>query len=347
MTEPTGTVEVSSESTPAAATGMPSWQHRARALLAPATGLLALLVIAAITTPHFYSASVIQLVLFQIGLIGVTALGQTFVLLVAGIDLSVGGVTGLTTVIIAVQTGGDAAALPGALLLALGAGILVGLVNAGLVLLRDVPPFVATFAVFVLIQGVVIAWTKGAPSGNVPGEMAWMGTGKLLGVPTPAWFFLALAVATWWVLSRSTAGRRIYATGGNRRAAQLSGIRTWMVIASCYVLCAVLAVLTGLVNAGYVGYVDAQLSRTLDLNSIAAAVVGGVGLAGGRGRIEQTVLGVLLLAVMLTWLIQLGAGAGAQMLVSGIVILGAVWLQSGPVRPPRALRAIFVKGQAS
>jgi ribose/xylose/arabinose/galactoside ABC-type transport system permease subunit len=316
-------------------------------MLAPASGLIVLLILAVITTPQFYSDSVARLVLFQIGLIGLTALGQTFVLLVGGIDLSVGGVVGLTTVIIAVRTGGDGSALPGALVLALAAGALVGVVNAVLVLGRDVPPFVATFAVFVLIQGVVIAWTKGAPSGNVPDELSWIGTGDLLGVPTAAWLFAGLALLAWWTLAHSTAGRRIYAAGGNRRAADLSGIRTWLVVGCCYLVSALLAVLAGLVNAGYIGYVDAQLSRTMDLNSIAAAVVGGVGLAGGKGRIEQTVLGVLLLAVMLTWLVQLGAGAGAQMLVSGVVILGAVWLQNGHRRPLRALRAPFMKGQTS
>jgi len=100
-------------------------------------------------------------------------------------------------------------------------------------------------------------------------------------------------------------------------------------VAGAYVASALTAVLAGFVNAGYIGYVDAGLSRSLDLNSIAAAVIGGVALTGGKGRIGQTVVGVVLLAVLLTWLVQLGAGAGAQLIVSGVVILGAVWLQSG------------------
>lgn len=317
---------------------------RTLALLGPIVGLLALLALAAITTPGFYSTSVLRLVLLQIGMIGITALGQTLVLLIGGIDLSIGGVVGLTTVIVAVHTGGDPGALPGAIALAIGAGLLAGMANAFLVLARQVPPFVATFAVFVLIQGAVIAWTKGAPSGNVPENLFWLGTGKLFGVPTPAWFFAALAVGGAVLLARGTAGRRLYATGGNLRAAQLSGIRTWLVIGVCYMASALLAVLAGLVNAGYVGFVDAQLSRTLDLNSIAAAVIGGVALTGGKGRIEQTVLGVVLLAVLLTWLVQLGAGAGAQMLVSGIAILGAVWLQSGQGRVLVPVRKFILKG---
>jgi ribose/xylose/arabinose/galactoside ABC-type transport system permease subunit len=120
----------------------------------------------------------------------------------------------------------------------------------------------------------------------------------------------------------------VYATGANARATALSGVRTGWVIAGCYVAAALLAVLAGLINAGYIGYVDARLSRSLDLNSVAAAVIGGIALTGGRGRIGQTVAGVALLAVLLTWLRQLGAGPGAQLAVSGAVILLAVWLQS-------------------
>jgi ribose transport system permease protein len=303
---------------------------RAASLLAPFAGLLLLLVLAALTTSNFFTADVARLVLFQIGLIGVTAVGQTFVLLVGGIDLSIGAVMALTTVIVASQTDGDNAALPSAVLLVLGSGLLVGALNAAFVVLRGVPPFVATFASFVLVQGVIIAWTGGAPSGSVPSALGPLGKGVWWGIPVPAYLFALVAVVAGLVLARTTAGRRVYATGANRSATDLAGVRTGWVIASCYLTAAVTAVLAGLINAGYVGYVDAQLATDLDLDSIAAAVIGGVALSGGRGRIGQTVLGVLLLAVLLTWLVQLGAGAGAQLLVEGAVILLAVWLQRSP-----------------
>ncbi|MBO0851019.1 MAG: hypothetical protein J2P20_16275, partial [Pseudonocardia sp.] len=137
-------------------------------LLAPASGLLLVLLLALVTTPGFYQPEVLALVLFQVGLIGVTALGQTAVLLVGGIDLSVGAVVGLTTVIVASYAEGADARLGTAVGLALAAGVLVGAVNAGLVLLRRVPPFVATFATFVLVQGAITAWTRGAPAGAIP-----------------------------------------------------------------------------------------------------------------------------------------------------------------------------------
>lgn len=302
---------------------------RSSTVLAPLAGLAVVLVLAATVTPNFYRFDVARLVLFQIGVIGITAIGQTFVLLVGGIDLSIGAVMAFTTIIVASYTDGQDDRLFVAVLLSIGAGLLAGVVNALLILVRNVPPFVATFASFVLIQGVIVAWTRGAPSGSIPEGLGWLGKGGILGLPVPTMLFLILVAAAWLILSRSSVGRRIYATGFNRRATQLSGIRTGWVIAACYVVAALSGVLAGLVNAGFIGYVDAAGVRVIDLNSIAAAVIGGIALTGGRGRVGQTVLGVVLLGVLLTWLVQLGAGAGAQLVVSGSVILLAVALQSG------------------
>ncbi|MFI0355699.1 ABC transporter permease [Actinomadura sp. 9N407] len=295
--------------------------------LMPLSGLALILVIAAIVTPGFYSDANMRLVLFQAGLIGITAVGQTLVLLGRGIDLSVGAVMGLTTVIIATQSEGDAGRLPVAIGLAALAGLLVGAVNAGLVVLRGVPPFVATFAVFVLVQGAITAWTKGAAAGDIPKALQPLGSGRFLGLPTPLWLFVVIAIVAAVILARTSAGRRLYATGSNPRAARLSGIRTGRVLAVGYIASALLAVLAGLVSAAYAGHVDAQLSRSLDLNSLAAAVIGGIALTGGRGHIGHTVIGVALLAVLIVWMIQLGAGAGGQLAVQGAAILLATWLR--------------------
>jgi ribose/xylose/arabinose/galactoside ABC-type transport system permease subunit len=143
----------------------------------------------------------------------------------------------------------------------------------------------------------------------------------------PLWLFAVLAVVASVVLARGSAGRRLYATGSNARAAAMSGIRVSWVVATAYVLSALLAVLAGLVDAAYVGHVDAQLSRSLNLDSVAAAVIGGVALTGGEGTIAQTAIGCVLLAVLLVWMLELGAGAGGQLAVEGAVILLAVWLQ--------------------
>jgi len=295
--------------------------------VAPLAGLAAVVVLAAVTAPGVFGADNLRLILFQAGLIGITAIGQTLVLLVGGIDLSIGAVIGLTTVIVASHTNGRAGALPLAIVLAALAGLAVGAVNAGLVVLRRVPPFVATFATFVLVQGAITAATRGAPSGDIPDALAPLGADRIAGIPVPLWLFAALALVTGLVLSRGSAGRRLYATGANPRAARLSGIRVAWVVAAAYLISAALAVLAGLVDAAYVGHVDAQLSRSLNLDSVAAAVIGGVALTGGEGTIAQTAVGSVLLAVLLVWMLELGAGAGGQLAVEGAVILLAVWLQ--------------------
>ncbi|WP_051325038.1 ABC transporter permease [Candidatus Solirubrobacter pratensis] len=294
---------------------------------APLAGLAAVIVLAAITAPGVFGTDNLRLILFQAGLIGITAIGQTLVLLVAGIDLSIGAVIGLSTVIVASHTDGRAGALPVAIVLAVLAGLAVGIVNAGLVVIRGVPPFVATFATFVLVQGAITAATRGAPSGEIPDALAPLGADRIAGIPVPLWIFAALAIAAGIALARTTAGRRLYATGSNARAAAMSGIRISWVVAATYVISALLAVLAGLVDAAYVGHVDAQLSRSLNLDSVAAAVIGGVALTGGEGTIAQTAVGTLLLAVLLVWMLELGAGAGGQLAVEGAVILLAVWLQ--------------------
>jgi ribose/xylose/arabinose/galactoside ABC-type transport system permease subunit len=314
-------------STATATSRPPSRTAQLVARLAPVAGLLVVLAIAAITTPDLYNRGNLTLILFLAGLIGVTAVGQTIVLLTGGIDLSIGAVIGLTTVIVASQTDGRGSALPGAIALAVLGGLAVGAANGGLVLLRDVPPFVATFATFVLVQGAITATTRGAPSGDIPKALAPIGADKLAGIPVPLWIFAALAGAAAVILSRTTTGRRLYATGANRRAASFSGIRTGRVIAGAYLISALLAVLAGLIDAAYIGHVDAQLSRSLNLDSVAAAVIGGVALTGGRGNIGQTAAGVALLAVLLVWMLQLGAGIGGQLAVEGAAILLAAWLQ--------------------
>jgi len=299
------------------------------ATLAPLAGLAFVLVLAAITTPNFYSSEVLRLVLFQAGIIGVAALGQTLVLLVGGIDLSIGGVASLTSVILAVYTAGEDSRLLVGILLCLAAGLGVGLLNASLVVLRNVPPFVATFASFVLIQGIIIAWTRGAPSGRIPAGLGWLGSGRIFDIPVALLTFGFLALVAGTVLGRTAAGRRVYAVGLNADAARMSGVRTGLVIAVCYMIASLSGVLAGLINAGYIGFVDAALVRNMNLDSVAAAVIGGIALTGGRGRIRQTVIGTLLLACLLTWLIQLGASGGAQLVFTGAVILLAVALQNG------------------
>jgi ribose/xylose/arabinose/galactoside ABC-type transport system permease subunit len=290
-------------------------------------GIVIVLIAAAILTPSFYSSANLNDLFRQIGLIGVSAIGQTFVLLVAGIDLSVGAMLGLAMVVSAQLTSGHNGSLGVAIPVALALGLLGGALNAGLVVGRKVPPFVATFVTFTLIEGGLSAWTKGAPSGQIPSGLGWLGAKSLAGIPTPILIFAVVLAVAAFVLGRTTYGRRIYATGANPAASRLSGVPTRAITASAYLICALLALLAGLMTSGYSGYVDNYLSHNLDLDSIAAAVVGGTALTGGRGGVGRTTIGVVLIAVVINFMGLLGLGNAGQLLIEGAVILGAVWLQ--------------------
>ena len=292
------------------------------------SGLVVVLIAAAIFTRGFYAAANLVLVEQQIGFIGVAALGQTFCLLVAGIDLSVGAVSGMTMVVLAVVSGGSNDRLWLAILLAIGLGIGVGIVNAILVTWRNAPPFVSTFATFTLVEGALLAWTLGAPSGSIPTDLVPLGAGNLWGVPAPLIVFLCLLVIFGFILTRTTYGRRLYATGSNLTTARMSGIPTRTIMVTAYVICAICAVMVGLLMSGYVGFVDYQLINTINLNCIAAAVIGGTTFAGGEGGVFRTTIGVVLLACLMSFMLLLNTGNAGQLILEGAVILGAVWLQT-------------------
>lgn len=289
--------------------------------------LAVVLVGAVFLTPDLYSQQTLFVVLRQASQLGIVAIGQTLVLLVAGIDLSVGGVIVLTSVVIAqVSRGQDTMLLP-AILLALALGGLVGLFNGLLVTKRNVPPFVATLGVLVLIQGAILAYTRGIPSGQVPPSLGVVN--QALGpLPIPVVIWIALTLAVGLFLYLRPYGRRLYATGMNREAARLSGLRVDVIVISAYVLCSLLCVVGGVVLSGYIGYVDRYLGRGMDLDSIAAAVVGGTAFTGGRGNLLGTAAGVLIVQLLSNMTVLLGLSVQAQLVVKGLVIIGAVALYS-------------------
>ncbi len=293
--------------------------------------LALLLVAAAVITPAMYSGNTLFLILRQASQLGLVAIGQTLVMLVSGLDLSVTGVIVLTSVVIAeVGNGQNGLILPG-VLIALGLGVLVGLGNGWLVTKRNVPPFVATLGMLVLIRGAQLAYTKGIPSGQVPPGMGVLSASV---GPFPASFLLWVAITAVmsYVLYATPYGRRIYALGSNREAARLSGVAVAPLLFSAYILCSLLAVLAGIVLTGYVGYVDRYLGRGFDLDSITAAVVGGTAFTGGRGNLIGTMAGVLLVQFLSSWLLVLGLDVQVQLIVKGLVVVAAVALYAGFTR---------------
>jgi ribose/xylose/arabinose/galactoside ABC-type transport system permease subunit len=287
----------------------------------------ALLVVAAVAVPGFYSEQNVFNVFRQAAILGIVTLGQLLVMLVGGIDLSVGAVIGVSAVVLAEVGGstGEGPVLP-AILGVLLLGVAVGLVNGVLITLRSVPPFVATLGMSVLLLGARLAYTNGVPSGEIPKTLRPLGLSGIGVVPHALVLWAVLAVLVWLLTTRTTYGRRLYATGTNLQAARLAGIRVRTVVLSTYVLCSVLAACAGLVFSSYVGYVDRYIGQGIDLDSIAAAVVGGVAFSGGKGGVGGTVLGVFLITILLDFVILLGVDPNLQLVVRGAVIVVAVGL---------------------
>ena len=295
--------------------------------------LAVLLLIALVVRPEVYRPESLFLILRSASQLGMVALGQTLVMLVAGLDLSVTGLLVLTSVVIAqVGAGQDSRILPG-LLVSLGFGALIGLANGLLITKRNVPPFVATLGMLVLIRGAQSAYTQGIPSGQVPDGLKVLN--QSLG-PLPVSFviWIAFTALLAFVLYATPFGRRIYAIGSNREAARLSGIAVDRYVVAVYIICSLLVVGSGIILSGYVGYVDRYLGRGFDLNSIAAAVVGGVAFSGGRGSLVAAMAGVLLVEFLSSLLLIIGMDVQAQLIVKGLVVIGAVALYSLAERRP-------------
>lgn len=307
--------------------------------------LALVLVAAAGVSPQFFRPANVFNVLRQASAIGVLAIGQTIVVVAGGIDLSVAAVMQLAGVTLAEITKGENTLVPLAIPLCLAMGMAIGFGNGLLVAKRRVQPFIATLFVGILVTGLRLLVTRATPSGILPAAIRTFGRGAIGPIPNAVVLFAGVAVAVSFVLGRTTLGRRIYAVGGNPNAAELSGVRVDRVTIGTYVLCGLLAAVAGLVLVGYLGYADQEIGVGYDLDSIAAVVVGGASLGGGRGKASGTVAGVLLMTALLNIVLLLNLNVQYQLVVRGAVILAGVALYSTDW--PRLWRAIRGRGKAA
>ncbi|HEX8967197.1 MAG TPA: ABC transporter permease [Chloroflexota bacterium] len=283
-----------------------------------------ILLLAALLVPKFYEPGNLTTVAIQAAVLGIVAVGQMLVLLVAGLDLSVNAVLGLGAVIvISNQQGFSAATIVEALAIAVG----VGLANGLLVAWRRVPPFIATFGMLIFVGGARLAYTHGQASGNVPAWLRVVGIGQLGPLPNAALTWIVILLLTGGVLAYTRYGRYVYAVGANAEAARYAGVPTREVVVACYVACSVLALVGGLVLSGYIGYVDQRLGTDFNVNSIAAAIVGGTTFSGGRGNPLGTAAGAILLSILLDLVVVAGLAINWQLAVQGAVLVIATAIQ--------------------
>lgn len=284
-----------------------------------------LLVVGGAISPAFLGASNISNLLLQLAPLGIVAIGQCFVMIVRGLDLSVAS-TMATAAVIATGFSGTNSDVVTIVVTALAIGIMVGLVNGLLVTKRRVSPFLATLATMILLQGFRYAYTQGAPSGNVPPILRMLGSGKLDGIPFNFAVLLILAILFWIVLHRSAFGRRVLIVGGNPVTGRLLGIRADLITLVCYLISSCLAAVAGLILSGYVGLVDNWVGQGYELDSIVACVIGGVSLKGGRGSIPGALAGAAVITVIANEVLLFGLPIQVQIIVKGAVIVIAAAL---------------------
>jgi ribose transport system permease protein len=259
---------------------------------------------------------------------------MTLVILTAGIDLSVGSVLAFCGAMTAglLKSGIELPSqnlyigftLLGAIIMGLLAGAFVGWLNGMAITKFSVPPFVATLAMLTMARGFTMLWTKGFPINNLGANFDYIGTGWLLGVPVPVWISIWVVLGAIFLTTKTPLGRYIYAIGGNENAARLSGIDIQRVKQMVYTFSGILAALGGLMVTARLDSAQPNAGMSYELDAIAAVVIGGTSLSGGRGSILGTVLGAVMIGVLNNGLVLLNVSPFWQQVVKGAVILLAV-----------------------
>lgn len=296
-------------------------------------GIVAVLVLLCVAltfaNQYFLTWGNIADVLRQTSINGILAVGMTYVVLTAGIDLSVGSTLALAGMVGAsVVTGAHPHGIVAGLLAGLAVGGAVGAVNGILVARFAVPSFVATLGMLSIARGLTFIYNGGMPIADLPDGFLSIGTGMIASVPVPVIVFALIVLIFWFVLRYTTYGRYVYAVGGNARSAKTSGISTGKILFSVYVIGGVLAGLAGIVLAARTTSALPQAGLSYELDAIAAVVIGGTSLSGGSGSLGGTVVGALLIGVINNGLNLLGVSSYYQQVVKGVIIVGAVLLDA-------------------
>lgn len=260
--------------------------------------------------------------------LGIVAVGQTFVILTGGLDLSNGMVITLVDVVAATILNGKDTMLVPVIVLCLAIGAMVGLVNGLLITKLKVPPLVGTLGMYGILKGIAYVYTSGAPKGKIPPALRLVGSGFIGPIPIAVFFWIGVTILGVIILRKTLFGRNLYAVGGNRRAARLSGVRVNRVILMAYVSSSLLAAIAGLVLAGYIGTGSLGLGDGYNLNSIAAVVVGGTAFSGGVGTVIGSAGGSLFLAIVFSLLRFLGLSYSNQLVVQGAILAFAIYAHS-------------------
>ncbi|AIM15716.1 ribose ABC transporter permease [Bacillus sp. X1(2014)] len=295
--------------------------------LGPLLGLLILFVIVSVLNPSFLEPLNILNLLRQVAINALIAFGMTFVILTGGIDLSVGAILALSSSLMAgmIVSGVDPIL---AILIGCVLGALMGVVNGLLITKGKMAPFIATLATMTILRGLTLVYTEGNPITGLGDHHLFQlfGRGYFLGIPVPAVTMILTFVVLYILLHKTPFGRKTYAIGGNEKAALISGIKVPNVKVMIYALSGLLSALAGAILTSRLNSAQPTAGTSYELDAIAAVVLGGTSLSGGKGRIFGTLIGALIIGTLNNGLNLLGVSSFYQMVVKGIVIIIAVLL---------------------
>jgi ribose transport system permease protein len=288
---------------------------------------LLLLVVSSLVSGSFLTANNIANLLRQIAPIGLISLGMFLVILTGGIDLSVGSIVATIGVVFALLS--YQVYLPVALAISIMLGLGIGVISGYLVAYRKIAPFIATLAMMTIVRGAGFLFSKGAPIsvGVHSSGILMLGTSSFLGIPFSAWILLIIFAAVFIGIRYHVFGRKIIAVGSNEEAVRLSGISVERVKFSVYVIAAFFTAIAALMMVGRTGVGTANIGVGLELDAIAAVVIGGASLSGGRGSVLNTLLGVLILGMIGNIMNLLDVTSYLQQLIKGVIIILAVVFQ--------------------
>jgi ribose transport system permease protein len=274
----------------------------------------------------FFTSDNILTLLRQASFNAIMAAGVSVVIITAGIDLSIGSVWALSSVVMAFVCVNKGLAWTLSVLIGLAVGLACGIVNGWGVTLLRIPPFVATLGMMSIARGLAEVITGGFQISGLPDAFQWWGQGDIFGVPVPVIVAVGVIVLTWALLKFTRLGRYIYAVGGNEAAAHLSGVPVNRVKLFAYAYCGTLAALAGLLATARMGSVRPSDALGYELDAIAASVIGGISLMGGQGSVLGTAIGAALIGVLRNGMVLLDVSAFWQKVVIGVVIIIAVAL---------------------
>jgi erythritol transport system permease protein len=304
-------------------------------------GLLLLLwLLLGVSTRSFWTPNNITNLLRQGSMTAILAIGQTFVIITGGIDLSVGSIVGLCGMVAGwlILNGLD---LPFGytvyfnvveiVIITLGVGMLIGAINGFLITRLNVAPFIATLGTLYVARGLALLSSDGRTFPNLVGDpslgntgFAFIGSGRFLGLPVSIWILVLVGAGAAYLAARTPLGRHIFAVGGNERAAALSGIRVSRVKMFVYVFSGFCASIVGLIISSELMASHPATGETFELNAIAAAVLGGTSMSGGRGTVGGTIIGAFVIGILSDGLVMMGVSSFWQMVIKGLVIIVAV-----------------------